>query len=164
MKSLRATEKNNQEEDVTNASDDNDDGGSTSDKKNKKRRNKSLENEYLVARLESLYDASAAAVTSSSSLLESLTDEYYDQDDVVSSSSSSPGQSLLYGEENVVVLGDWMEWEEGGSCLGDYCGDDSEVSIVPWTVQFMTFDVIIICCSLLFCQLKSYFCTHHPFE
>ncbi len=134
MKSLRATEKNG-EDDVTNASDDNDDGSTNSihsnnkDKKKKtKKRNKSLEKEYLVAQLESLYDASAAAAaattSSSSSLLESLTEDYdYDV------SSSSPGESLLYGEKNVVVLGDWMGWEEGGSCLGDYCGDESEVSI-----------------------------------
>eukprot|EP00573_Skeletonema_grethae_P000897 CAMPEP_0201687998 /NCGR_PEP_ID=MMETSP0578-20130828/1799_1 /ASSEMBLY_ACC=CAM_ASM_000663 /TAXON_ID=267565 /ORGANISM="Skeletonema grethea, Strain CCMP 1804" /LENGTH=215 /DNA_ID=CAMNT_0048172187 /DNA_START=73 /DNA_END=720 /DNA_ORIENTATION=- len=132
MKSLRATENNNQEDDVINASDGNDDDGCTNnindkDKKKKKQRNKSLENEYLVARLESLYDASAAAASSSSSLLESLTEDYHDQ----VSSSSSPGQSLLYGEENVVVLGDWMEWEEGGSCLGDYCGDESEQCDIP---------------------------------
>jgi len=134
MKSLRATEKNG-EDDVTNASDVSDDCSTNSihsnnkDKKKTKKRNKSLEKEYLVAQLESLYDASAAATaatSSSSSLLESLTEDYdYDV------SSSSPGESLLYGEKNVVVLGDWMGWEEGGSCLGDYCGDESEQCDIP---------------------------------
>lgn len=130
-----------------NASNDNDNcGGSTNgindkgDNNNNKKRTKFLENEYLVGRLESLYDASAEAA-SSSSLLDSLTDDV---------SSSSPGQSLLYGEKNVVVLGDWMEWEEGGSsCLGEYCGDDeSEVSseLYSGVDCFCT----ILCSSLTF--------------
>ena len=167
MKSLRATEKN-QEDDVTNASDDNDDCSTNSihsnnkDKKKTKKRNKSLEKEYLVAQLESLYDASAAATaatSSSSSLLESLTEDYdYDV------SSSSPGESLLYGEKNVVVLGDWMGWEEGGSCLGDYCGDESEVSIVLWTVlsvQLDYTDVLLFAAHYLSSQ-HIFLYTHHP--
>jgi len=119
MKSLKATEKN-QEDNESNSSD-NDNNNNNSNEKEKKKNEKFLEEEYL-SRLERLYDASSAAAASSS-LLESLTE---DHDSV--SSSSSPGQSLLYGEKQVVVLGDWMGWEEGGSCLGDYCGDDSEVS------------------------------------
>jgi len=123
MKSLKATEKN-QEDNESNSSD-NDNNNNNSNEKEKKKNEKFLEEEYL-SRLERLYDASSAAAASSSSLLESLKE---DHDSV--SSSSSPGQSLLYGEKQVVVLGDWMGWEEGGSCLGDYCGDDSEQCDIP---------------------------------
>mmetsp|Transcript_1585 Transcript_1585/g.2550 ORF Transcript_1585/g.2550 Transcript_1585/m.2550 type:complete len:215 (+) Transcript_1585:70-714(+) len=122
MKSLKATEKN-QEDNESNSSD-NDNNNNNSNEKEKKKNEKFLEEEYL-SRLERLYDASSAAAASSS-LLESLKE---DHDSV--SSSSSPGQSLLYGEKQVVVLGDWMGWEEGGSCLGDYCGDDSEQCDIP---------------------------------
>ena len=136
VKSLKATEKNNQEDkndpnnDNNNSSNNN---NNTADKDENKKKRTYLNAEYL-SQLESLYDASAA-VASSSSLLESLTEDYHDitsTSNAVSSSSSSPGQSLLYGEKtNTIVLGDWMGWEEGGkshsSCLGENCGDDSEV-------------------------------------
>eukprot|EP00577_Skeletonema_sp_RCC1716_P026320 CAMPEP_0113426312 /NCGR_PEP_ID=MMETSP0013_2-20120614/30658_1 /TAXON_ID=2843 ORGANISM="Skeletonema costatum, Strain 1716" /NCGR_SAMPLE_ID=MMETSP0013_2 /ASSEMBLY_ACC=CAM_ASM_000158 /LENGTH=158 /DNA_ID=CAMNT_0000314577 /DNA_START=37 /DNA_END=513 /DNA_ORIENTATION=+ /assembly_acc=CAM_ASM_000158 len=112
MKSLKATEKN-QEDNESNSSDNENGTNNNANEKEKKKNDKFLEEEYL-SRLERLYDASSAAAASSS-LLESLTEDY---DNV---SSSSPGQSLLYGEKQVVVLGDWMGWEEGGSCLGDYC-------------------------------------------
>jgi hypothetical protein len=118
MKSLKATENKSSEEDNNSDKNDGDTKNSTANEKKKKKTRTFLDQEYL-SRLESLYDLDAT--TSSSSLLESLTD------DEVVASTTSPGQSLLYGEKNVVVLGDWMEWEEGGSCIGDYCGDEAEV-------------------------------------
>ena len=124
MKSLKATEKNQEDNESNSSDNDNNNTNNNRNEKEKKKNEKFLEEEYL-SRLERLYDASSAAAASSS-LLESMTEDH----DSVSSSSSSPGQSLLYGEKQVVVLGDWMGWEEGGSCLGDYCGDDSEVSSV----------------------------------
>lgn len=39
--------------------------------------------------------------------------------------SDSKSHRLLSGER--VILGDWMSWDEG-KCLGDFCGDEFDVS------------------------------------
>lgn len=39
--------------------------------------------------------------------------------------SDSNSHRLLSGER--VILGDWMSWDEG-KCLGDFCGDEFDVS------------------------------------
>lgn len=126
MKSLRATTKNNNknaEDDNNSKHNDNNNAAGKDDvvektakKKNgKKKRGRKLfwDDEY-VSRLESLFDMDAPSES-----LAAGEDDAYD---------AFPGQ-----RKNVVVLGDWMEWEEGGaesrSCVGDSCGDDSEVSM-----------------------------------
>ena len=119
MKSLRATRKEE--------SDGMDDTHDSESKTNKDvERRKRTVSEQTRSKLEYLYNMDDTS-TIPSSLLESFADEYYNNNDA---SSSSPGQSLLQGEKNVIVLNNWMEWEEGGiSCVGDHCGgDDSEVS------------------------------------
>ena len=140
MMSLKATETNHpEEEDTSNNSKNNEDEFKHKDDNNQKKGGTYLKTAEYLSQLESLYASSSAAaatdLTSSSlsstySLLESLTEDH----------THTPGQSLLYGEKiNTVVLGDWMEWEEGknsyssssssssSSCFGENCGDDSEV-------------------------------------
>ena len=55
----------------------------------------------------------------------------YDLDPVGSDFNSAPQSSAtsqrLLEEGERVVLGDWMDWEDG-RCTGDSCGDEFDVS------------------------------------
>lgn len=68
---------------------------------------------YMISRLEAIYemdsDLGAAAVEGEA--------------------SSSTRRLLDDGGERV-VLGDWMEWEDG-ACFGDSCGDDLDQCDIP---------------------------------
>jgi hypothetical protein len=56
--------------------------------------------QYMISRLEAMFD---------------MDDDFYDADD-------DKSRLLLEGGERV-VLGDWMDWEEG-PCYGEACGED----------------------------------------
>ncbi|KAL7528222.1 hypothetical protein ACHAWF_002486 [Thalassiosira exigua] len=73
---------------------------------------------YMISRLEALYDLDPAELRS----------------DIASAAAADGGSEerrrlLLEGGDRV-VLGDWMEWEEG-TCVGDKCGDDPEQCTIP---------------------------------
>lgn len=67
-----------------------------------------------VSRLEAIYDLGSDFYTD-------------DSEDIITSSTKS--QRLLEEGERV-VLGDWMEWDDG-KCVGDSCGDDSDQCEIP---------------------------------
>jgi len=159
MKSLRATTKNNNknaEDDNNSKHNDNNNAAGKDDvvektakKKNgKKKRGRKLFWDDEVSRLESLFDMDAPSES-----LAAGDDDAYD---------AFPGQ-----RKNVVVLGDWMEWEEGGaesrSCVGDSCGDESEVSMYYFFFLVLSKSValtgsqcaVILCSNVTFRSITS---------
>ena len=58
-----------------------------------------------------------------------------------SNKSNNNGKSLLDGER--VVLGGWMDWDEG-PCKGDSCGDESDVSLIFCNAYDVLYHVVIV--------------------